>query len=182
MNEKYIWKQVFCSFVLILILGRVQAQNNERSLVVGGGLFYLSEKETIIPCTWYFHHQAAWNLYFGHDLFRNYYRIGAEMRIMHHWSEIYPPKTFYMVGWYNQFNFFPKAKWGRMFIELGLHQGNLYPLKNSFETQVVSGLFYLGFGYGGNIRLSPHLDLVMGVNLYPILNQDYFFITMAIMK
>jgi hypothetical protein len=168
-------KKICFLLAFICVVNSLNAQTKDYNTILGAGLFYINEKETPTPGYWYWHHQAAANAYFGYDLFKNYYRLGAEMRIMHHWGEIYPPRTFYMVGWYNQFNIFPKAKWGRMFIELGLHQGNMYPVKNSYETQVVSGLFYLGFGYGGNIRLSPHLDLAIGANLYPILNQDYFF-------
>lgn len=59
------------------------AQKTEQNWSVGAGLFYYSEREYLTPQYWYWNRQLAANLYFGCDLFKNYYRTGAEVRFLY---------------------------------------------------------------------------------------------------
>ena len=165
-------------FLLILYFPALSAQDKVPSqtaknpLSVGMGLFFFTEKEYPTPDYWYRHSQAAINANFGYDLFKNYYRFGVEAKLLFHWSELYPSTTCYMIGWYNQFNLLGKIKRVRMYVELGLHQSNFYPVKHSYKTEKKPGLFYLGLGYGGSACLNKNLDIYGSVNFYPMLNYE----------
>jgi hypothetical protein len=167
---------ISCTLLLCLIVCSEAQTNAEQGIQwsFGIGAFHLSEREDWTNLTWYWHHQTATNLYFGCDLFNNYYRTGAEVRFLRFWSELHPSQNLYMMGWYNQFNFIPKAKWGRLFIEVGLHQGNLYPTPQSYALEKVEGLFYLGFAYGMQVKISKYLDLSGSINFFPNLNNGPF--------
>jgi hypothetical protein len=165
--------------LLLLISNYLFAQKSDIIIqpILGSSLFYVNEKEVIVPDEyWYRHHQMAFGLDFGHDLFKKYYRTGLEAKLLLHWGGADKYKNIhYLFGWYNQFNMTAKTKKLRLFLELGIHVGNLYLAKYAYKTDKMPGLFYLGAGYGAGYRIKKNLYIYGSVTLYPLLNYQPFY-------
>lgn len=176
------------NFIVFLLLFPLATVAQKTNLIVGTSLTYKNVDDQIHPIynNSVTNHEFTWTLNLGYQ-FHPIYRTSLQHKFILFTIPSKPIQTANIFGLSHQFNILPKKN-TRLFAELGTHLGNYCSCRTELRSTNQMN-FYLSWGLGGAIRLSPHFDLDLAFNSFRsipklpeyigytqyVIGVDYFF-------